>query len=565
MLSNSLLTTGETFGTVIHLNMLPTSSQNAAGNLRILDRTKKQGNRNNREVEVHMLLIWTSFLLLLFMWYNNLKATRVVIVKMKEEAQQNIRRYTALSSHGKSSQRLIISSASTSMHANSQLQDTKEHGNLQTEQVMIGTAEPTSRNSDRTTTTEWQQLTENDIVTKTLSPYAYAWVVGGIHEDRPSYKGFLWTVIISAKLLRQMGSTADFWAYFRLSPNSKMKHLESTDMRVLEALGVNVVLLEKPNKESFAQLVYDKFLTINMTQYKRVMFLDADVLPMTNLDYYFHLSDPDARQFPTLLRPNFIVASRNEPCNTGMFMVEPSVEAFEEFKEVVRKQHQRAKALPYPHFDFNDGWGHNFESHGDYWEGISQVGTKWKFHAGHSDQGLMYYYAKYVRMDVSIAIGNRIQNWMPGHNIMENNTSVVHPIKESEKSNVLAPYQGKLLRYQFSCDDDSENDKKEKKIKERIVRWKCVPPYDSVAHFMGLRKPWRRSFDFKLATDSSKSQSGARYVWFKELQNISDEFGMGLDLYQWNTKYLNDMKDELLGELAQYHDILNATETFGIS
>ena len=30
------------------------------------------------------------------------------------------------------------------------------------------------------------------------SPYAYVWVIGAIREDRPSYKGFLWDVLISA-------------------------------------------------------------------------------------------------------------------------------------------------------------------------------------------------------------------------------------------------------------------------------------------------------------------------------------------------------------------------------
>jgi len=34
-------------------------------------------------------------------------------------------------------------------------------------------------------------------------------------------------------------------------------------------MGINIVLLEKLPHESFAQLVYDKFLTINMTDYKR--------------------------------------------------------------------------------------------------------------------------------------------------------------------------------------------------------------------------------------------------------------------------------------------------------
>ena len=80
--------------------------------------------------------------------------------------------------------------------------------------------------------------------------------------------------------------------HIRLSPNSTLRDLPKEDVRLFRALGVNIVLLDKPEKESFAQLVYDKFLTINMTRYRRVMFMDGDMLPVTNLDYYFQLSDP---------------------------------------------------------------------------------------------------------------------------------------------------------------------------------------------------------------------------------------------------------------------------------
>jgi hypothetical protein len=138
--------------------------------------------------------------------------------------------------------------------------------------------------------------------TEFVSPYAYAWVIGGIHEDRLAYKGFMWTIFISAHLLKKLGTTADFWVYVRLSPDSILDDLPPEDRKVLEALGFNIVLLEKPKKESFAQLVYDKFLTINMTDYKRVMFLDADMIPLTGLDFYFHLSDPEYTEVPTLLK-----------------------------------------------------------------------------------------------------------------------------------------------------------------------------------------------------------------------------------------------------------------------
>jgi hypothetical protein len=119
------------------------------------------------------------------------------------------------------------------------------------------------------------------------------------------------------------------------------------------------------------------------------MLLDADTLPLVNLDYLFKLSDPEYDPNP-VLRPNLIMATRGEPCNTGMFMMHPEPGAWEDLQRVIELQHERGRKLPYPHFDWKDGWGHNFEREGDHWEAIHKNGTAWRYHAGHSDQGLWY-------------------------------------------------------------------------------------------------------------------------------------------------------------------------------
>ena len=93
------------------------------------------------------------------------------------------------------------------------------------------------------------------------SPYAYLWIIGAIHEDRPSYKGFLWDVLISASLLRKAGSTADFWLYLWFSPNSTLTEMPEEDTRLLKELGIQTKYLEKPHRESFGQLQYDKFFS----------------------------------------------------------------------------------------------------------------------------------------------------------------------------------------------------------------------------------------------------------------------------------------------------------------
>jgi len=380
------------------------------------------------------------------------------------------------------------------------------------------------------------------IDTRPSSPYAYLWIIGAINEEMPSYKGFLWDVLISARILRRLGSTADFWLYVRLSPDSKMTTLSDEDLRLIQAVGIKLKQLDTPEHESFGRLVYDKFLTLNMTDYKRVMFLDADIMPLTNLDYLFHLSDPEYKETPTVLKPNFIMATREEPCNTGMFFVEPSSKAFREYKEVVHRQHEKGKKLPYPHFDKSEGWGYDFRKNSDYWEAVHKKGGNgWHWHASHSDQGLMYYLAKWVFKNSSIAIGDRIQNLKPAN---EDGKVEI----ESDEAGVLAKYQPKILEYQWNCNSD--------KTEEKYL-WRCTPPYEAFAHFMGNKKPWQSKFNLKGINKTwLHRQEAVRFLWFRELISMDEELRIGVDVQHWNEKHLPQMKNSPLGYMAMIRDQL---------
>jgi hypothetical protein len=215
------------------------------------------------------------------------------------------------------------------------------------------------------------------------SPYAYAFVIGGIHEDRPAYKGFLYNVLIAVSILRRKGSNADFVLWVQLSHDSKLSgKLPDEDERLLRAMNVRVRVLDTVKKDSFAQIVYEKFRLLSMTEYKRVLFLDGDIMPRSNMDYVFILSENDDSD--PLLRPNLIVATKGEPCNTAMFMVTPSEENWTTFQNIVARQREEGMTLPYPHFDKKNGWGHNFLKDGDAWEGTARKGLRWNFHASHS-------------------------------------------------------------------------------------------------------------------------------------------------------------------------------------
>ena len=155
------------------------------------------------------------------------------------------------------------------------------------------------------------------------SPCAYAWTLGRIQEENePFYEKLFKKILISANVLRGVGSESDLWVYLYLSPNSTLQQISAEDRKLAQVLGVNIVLMEKVDKKSFVQLVHDKCPIINMTDYKRVMFLDGDTIPVTNLDFYFHLSDPDRHDAPTLLKPNSRFSPRaysemRRPCGWG--------------------------------------------------------------------------------------------------------------------------------------------------------------------------------------------------------------------------------------------------------
>ena len=94
-------------------------------------------------------------------------------------------------------------------------------------------------------------------------------------------------------------------------------------------------------------------------------------------------------------------------------------------------------------FDKIWGWGHSFIEAGDFWEGIKvKYGRRWAWHAAHADQGLLYYFAKYAKKDVSIIIGDRIQSWSANDGTKQGNLrgSNDEPIRESDTPNTLLHY-----------------------------------------------------------------------------------------------------------------------------
>lgn len=355
-----------------------------------------------------------------------------------------------------------------------------------------------------------------------LPKYAYAWVIGGIDHNNPSYKGFLYTILISVHLLKRYGSKADFLVLAQLSHEAQGNKMPTADVKLLQALGVRIKLLGKPIKASFAHLVYDKFRPLQYTDYSRVLFLDADLIPLYNMDYIFELSQTGA------LRPNLMLASRGEPCNTGVFLMHPTPGAWDSLQDIVAQHHIAARSLPYPHFDKRMGWGHNHFAAGDTWEGILKSGQAWSFHAAHSDQGLWYYWAKYILQDTSILIGNRLQHVYPGPN--------GQPLIVNDTLDALAAAEPEPVVDIFNCRRASGPNRD----------FRCNVLYRGFAHFMGDKKPW-------LFPPGRGGLHEAHIFWVETLTELNDKLQMGLDMPNFFNTHAKELGTPL-GAMAMYLD-----------
>jgi hypothetical protein len=223
----------------------------------------------------------------------------------------------------------------------------------------------------------------------TNSPYAYAFVIGGCNPDYPSYKGFLYNILVTARLLKQEGSTADVVAFFQLSYRyTAAEVLPDEDIRALKGLNVHIYYIPPSPHESFYETVMNKFRILSLTQYRRVLLMDGDVMPLSNLDYLFQLSD-DNKYGPgnSTLKENVVVAGPWEPANAGFFMLAPGEGEYERIRDIIRTREEKVRHMGGVLFDEIEGWGHVIEAP-DQWVSRRDRGTNWTFHFAFSDQGL---------------------------------------------------------------------------------------------------------------------------------------------------------------------------------
>ena len=210
--------------------------------------------------------------------------------------------------------------------------------------------------------------------------FAYSFVIGGCNPDETSrYRGYVYNILVATRMLRNLGSTADIVAFFQIS--SKVKNatsvLPDADLRPLNALGVKIRYIPPSPSESFYEANMNKFQILGMTEYDRIIFLDGDVLPLTNLDYLFYLS------MEGVLKPNMVIAAPHSPANGGFFMLKPESGDLELVHKIIDERERKS-------FDPVQGYGHAIVPP-DKWVTRKGEGTLFDFYGGNADQGLCKY------------------------------------------------------------------------------------------------------------------------------------------------------------------------------
>jgi hypothetical protein len=112
----------------------------------------------------------------------------------------------------------------------------------------------------------------------------------------------------------------------------------------------------------------------NLTEYTRAVFLDADMLFLSNADETFSFPSGSHSDGPL------------SPFNSGLFVVEPSANDYRELFEIVTEGD----------FSYKTGWRH-----------------KWgeNFYAAETTQGLLYYFNHFLKNDSSLLLNRTVWNY----------------------------------------------------------------------------------------------------------------------------------------------------------
>jgi hypothetical protein len=175
-------------------------------------------------------------------------------------------------------------------------------------------------------------------------------------------------------------------------------------------------------------------------------------------------------------------------------------------------------------FDNELGWGASLKPTGG-WKGTHRGGDNWAFWYGAADQGLLYYWAKFVEQNVTLLIGETFENWGSQMDNEDNGTRT--PVLELSYQAPFDDFRG--VSMQRSYKDSACITSHAKKGVESAF---CHEPVRSLHHFYGKNKPWTHMppSSFRTAGEARKSAIGIFYYY---LDRVNSQYNLGLNLDDW--------------------------------
>jgi len=343
-----------------------------------------------------------------------------------------------------------------------------------------------SRNvqSSRSSTTSTTNNDKGSTTTTSSSRFAYAFLISGCDPSAPmTYRPYIWNILVATKNLKQSmkttsntsestingqsttTTTTDIIVMIQFQHNStNTTRLPPSDIQWLKLYGDTIKIHYLPSllKDNFYSSQFAKFHILEFIQYDRILYLDADVMPLCSLAYIFywstrrrtvddnehnktmsnknidendnnsHTSSSTTNRHhgkPFSLQPNVVLAWFTEPAHGGWFLLQPFQGAYQQLQDIINRRDEEAMKLPYPHWDPIIGWGAKLHEE---WRGIGddpsstattsthsggkkgesygtlrtfgppRHSTNWTFHGDFADQGLLYYWTRFHQKAVSI-------------------------------------------------------------------------------------------------------------------------------------------------------------------
>ena len=404
--------------------------------------------------------------------------------------------------------------------------------------------------------------------------FAYAFVVAGCTSSSltssssslSSCQAYILNAIVASTVLKNYNSTSDILFCVRMASSSSSDRLSCEEEQMLQMAGIQLYYLpkiiirrrkgkgagisknengeeeeEEEEVENFGTITLEKFRVLEMTKYERVYFLDADLIPLCNIDYHMELSYNNNRggssssssssssSDSAVLQQYVGMQGSREPINTGSFIVTPKDGLFDNVLNIVHRH--REKDIEPQVFNPIHGWGHTImNDENDRWYASEVNGLLWNFHGFQVDQGIMYYWLKYEMRNWSHILENgEIDTWRDISSWTDEDKVInkVNPIKVTKNQYIALVNKSKAYQINNNNNNNNYNTGCRGHLHGRnkgTIKGLALDMY----HYKGKEKPWLEPIIADSIPATYSTNLKGRDVWLYWLGVANTTLGIKL-------------------------------------